>query len=301
MTGKAGTEEFSIDAHHTEKLKAKGATDKAAAEELDQVAGSAEDEIGDVIVSIREKELLYGPHSLLSLFGPMVVHICSSPKSYPVSAQMTQNIPGKDTDTHLGDRAQNDFLRKAAVLTLCKFMCVSSQFCEDNLGLLLHILSTSSDAVVRSNVVIALGDIAICFGTLVDENSDRLYAGLGDADLGVKKHTLMVLTHLILNGMIKVKGQLGEMAKCLEDDEPRVSDLAKLFFSELATKENAVYNNLPDIISHLSIGKHAVDEETFARTMKFIFTFIDKEKQAENVVEKLCQRCVRSAASPPSR
>ncbi len=91
-------------------------------------------------------------------------------------------------------------------------------------------------------------------------------------------------------GMIKVKGQLGEMAKCLEDPEPRVSDLAKLFFSELATKENAVYNNLPDIISHLSIGKHAVDEETFARTMKFIFTFIDKEKQAENVVEKLCQR-----------
>ena len=56
----------------------------------------------------------------------------------------------------------------------------------------------------------------------------------------------MVLTHLILNGMIKVKGQLGEMAKCLEDPEPRISDLAKLFFTELSTKENAIYNNLPD-------------------------------------------------------
>ncbi|PWN48727.1 hypothetical protein IE53DRAFT_180662 [Violaceomyces palustris] len=252
-----------------EKLLAKNGSDGkgGAVEELDQVAGNAEDEIGDVIASIREKELLYGNRSLLALFGPMVTHICSSPKSYP-----------------------NDFLRKAAVLTLCKFMCVSSSFCEANLGLLLGILSTSKDAVIRSNVVIALGDIAICFGTLVDENSEKLYAGLGDSDLGVKKHTLMVLTHLILNGMIKVKGQLGEMAKCLEDEEPRVSDLAKLFFSELSTKENAVYNNLPDIISHLSIGKHAVDEETFSRTMKFIFTFIDKEKQAENVVEKLCQR-----------
>jgi condensin complex subunit 1 len=185
---------------------------------------------------------------------------------------------------------QNDFLRKAAVLTLCKFMCVSSAFCESNLGLLLQLLSTSHDPIIRSNVVIALGDIAICFGNLIDENSDRLYAGLNDKDLGVKKHTLMVLTHLILNGMIKVKGQLGEMAKCLEDEEPRVSDLAKLFFSELSTKENAVYNNLPDIISHLSVGKHAVDEETFQRTMKFIFTFIDKEKQAENAIDKLCQR-----------
>ncbi|KAF6767508.1 Condensin complex, subunit 1, N-terminal [Kalmanozyma brasiliensis GHG001] len=247
--------------------RAAAAAAAAAVEELDQVAGNAEDEIGEVIASVREKELLFGNSSVLAMFGPIITHICSSPKSYP-----------------------NELVRRAAVLTLCKFMCVSSTFCEANLALLLHILTTSKDAVIRSNVVIALGDIAVCFGSLVDENSDRLYAGLGDPDLSVKKHTLMVLTHLILNGMIKVKGQLGEMAKCLEDEEPRVSDLAKLFFSELATKENAVYNNLPDIISHLSIGKHAVDEETFARTMKFIFTFIDKEKQAENVVEKLCQR-----------
>ena len=251
----------------SEGKASRAAAAAAAVEELEQVAGNAEDEIGEVIASVREKELLYGSSSVLAMFGPIITHICSSPKSYP-----------------------NELVRRAAVLTLCKFMCVSSTFCEANLALLLHILTTSKDAVVRSNVVIALGDIAVCFGSLVDENSDRLYAGLGDPDLSVKKHTLMVLTHLILNGMIKVKGQLGEMAKCLEDEEPRVSDLAKLFFSELATKENAVYNNLPDIISHLSIGKHAVDEETFARTMKFIFTFIDKEKQAENVVEKLCQR-----------
>lgn len=86
----------------------------------------------------------------------------------------------------------------------------------------------------------------------------------------------MVLTHLILNGMIKVKGQLGEMAKCLEDPDQRISDLAKLFFTELSTKDNALYNNLQDVISHLSIGSHAVDEETFERTMRFIFTFIEK-------------------------
>jgi condensin complex subunit 1 len=91
-----------------------------------------------------------------------------------------------------------------------------------------------------------LGDIAVCFSNIVDENSDELYKGLSDRNLTVKKNTLLVLTHLILNGMIKVKGQLGEMAKCLEDEEPRVADLAKLFFTELATKENAIYNNLPD-------------------------------------------------------
>jgi condensin complex subunit 1 len=117
-----------------------------------------------------------------------------------------------------------------------------------------------------------------------------LYKGLSDPDLIVKKNTLMVLTHLVLGGRIKVKGQLGEIAKCLEDPDQRISDLAKLFFTELSTKDNVLYNNLQDVISHLSIGDHAVDEETFERTMRFIFTFIEKEKQAETIVEKLCQR-----------
>lgn len=171
---------------------------------------------------------------------------------------------------------QNNTLRIAAVSAMCKFMCVSAQFCEDHLMLLFKLLETATNPIIRSNIVIALGDIAVCFSTLMDQNSDRLYAGLTDRDMTVKKNTLMVLTHLILNGMIKVKGQLGEMAKCLEDDDNRMSDLAKLFFEELSTKENAIYNNLPDIISHLSVGKHAVDEEMYQRIMKYIFRYIEK-------------------------
>jgi condensin complex subunit 1 len=44
------------------------------------------------------------------------------------------------------------------------------------------------------------------------------------------------------------------------------------------------------VISHLSVGEHAMDEDGFQRTMRYIFTFIEKEKQAESIVEKLCQR-----------
>lgn len=113
--------------------------------------------------------------------------------------------------------------------------------------------------------------------------SDRLYQGLTDSDPYVKKNTLMVLTHLILNGMIKVKGQLGEMAKCIEDPSPRIGDLARLFFKELSTKENALYNNLQDVISHLSAGKFAVDEETFEKTMRYIFTFIEKVRMGRRL------------------
>jgi condensin complex subunit 1 len=115
--------------------------------------------------------------------------------------------------------------------------------------LLFKILETSKNANIRSNIVIALGDVAVSFSSIIDENSNELYKGLSDPNLVVKKNTLMVLTHLILNGMIKVKGQLGEMAKCIEDPDTRISDLAKLFFKELSTKDNAIYNNLPDGMS----------------------------------------------------
>lgn len=49
-------------------------------EELDQVAGNAEDEIGDRIHSIRHDELLYGEGALLAHYAPFVVGIC---RKYP--------------------------------------------------------------------------------------------------------------------------------------------------------------------------------------------------------------------------
>lgn len=54
-------------------------------EELDQVAGNVEDEIGERIAAVRETELLYGPHSLLALYGPLLVHVCGSPHKFKVS------------------------------------------------------------------------------------------------------------------------------------------------------------------------------------------------------------------------
>ncbi|VDC05590.1 unnamed protein product [Peniophora sp. CBMAI 1063] len=244
-----------------------GASQQEKEDEIEQVAGNAEDDIGEHIKHVREGELLYGEQSLLRVYGPLLVYVCGSPQIY-----------------------KDPTLRAAATLSFAKFLCISGKFCEEHYKLLFKILETSRDPNIRANLVIGIGDLAVSFATIIDERLNNLYMGLNDDDLIVKKNTLMVLTHLILNGMIKVKGQLAEMAKCTEDGEQRVSDLAKLFFHELSTKDNAIYNNLPDMISHLSIGAFAVSEETFQNTMRFIFTFIEKERQAENIVEKLCQR-----------
>ncbi|TPX42544.1 hypothetical protein SeMB42_g05088 [Synchytrium endobioticum] len=241
---------------------------RLAADELDNVTGSTEDEFTEAINYIREHELILGEESLLAAFAPIVVEICKQ-------------------NSHFS----SPLLQTHAVLALSKFMCVSSEFCDSNLQLLLTVLEKSKLPVVRLNTIIGIGDLTVCFNSLMDQNVGYLYKRLNDPDEAVKKNTLMVLTHLILNGMVKVKGQISEMAKCLEDENQRISDLAKLFFTELASKDNAVYNNLPDIISNLSQPAPAgVEEETFKSIMRFLFDFIKKDKQTENIVEKLVLR-----------
>jgi condensin complex subunit 1 len=58
-----------------------------------------------------------------------------------------------------------------------------------------------------------------------------------------------------MGDMIKAT-QLSELAICLEDNDPRISDLARLFFHELSCKDqgNSIYNIIPDTVSNLSIS-----------------------------------------------
>lgn len=71
----------------TERAPTATAADKPVDKDnndLDAVAGNAEDDIGDLIASIREKELLYGEDSLLAVYGPLVAHIAEPRNPYKV-------------------------------------------------------------------------------------------------------------------------------------------------------------------------------------------------------------------------
>lgn len=223
-----------------------------AENDLDMISGTTEDDFTEAIAHIRERELLYGDKSLLANFGPLVSEICSNNRTYC-----------------------DENLQAAATLCLAKLMCVSSEYCETNLPLLITILERSKDPITRSNVVVALGDMAVCFNHLIDENTDFLYRRLNDEDGSVKRTCLMTLTFLILAGQVKVKGQLGEMAKCLEDDDKKIADLSRMFFTELSTKDNAIYNHFIDIYSLLTAEKE-LKEDSLRRILKFLAGFIEK-------------------------
>ncbi|KAK4136124.1 hypothetical protein BT67DRAFT_440265 [Trichocladium antarcticum] len=239
------------------------------ADELDLIGGTTEDDFTEAMAHIRERELLYGPQSLLALFGPLAREICANNTTYR-------------------DRG----LQQAATLCLAKLMCVSSEYCEANLPLLITVMERSADATVRSNAVIALGDMAVCFNHLIDENTDFLYRRLADAKPMVKRTCLMTLTFLILAGQVKVKGQLGEMAKCLEDEDKRIADLARMFFTELSTKDNAVYNHFVDMFSLLTADR-GMEEESFRRVVRFLLGFVEKDRHAKQLADKLAARLPR--------
>ncbi|KAK5075159.1 condensin complex non-SMC subunit Cnd1 [Lithohypha guttulata] len=243
-------------------------------DELDMIGGTTEDDFTEAITHVRERELLYGRQSLLALFGPLVTEVCANNTLYA-----------------------SRHLQAQATLCLAKLMCVSSEYCEANLPLLITILERSPDPIVRSNAVIALGDMAVCFNHLIDENTDFLYRRLQDPDDSVKRTCLMTLTFLILAGQVKVKGQLGEMAKCLEDSDRKISDLARMFFTELATKDNAVYNQFIDMFSILTQPGNfeggILEDEALRRILKFLCGFIEKDKHAKNLAEKLAARLAR--------
>eukprot|EP00939_MAST-03C_sp_MAST-3C-sp1_P000112 g112.t1 len=152
-------------------------------------------------------------------------------------------------------------LRAAAMISFCKFIAI-----------------------------VALGDLTTRFPNELEPWNKRLYTLLSDENVSVRKNVLMVLTHLVLNDMIKVKGCTHELAKCIEDSDASVRGLARLFFAEFSAKAcNNIYNILPDTAGQLSADPD-VDAATFRRIAKFLVQYVDKEWHFESLITKMCHR-----------
>ncbi|XP_076593512.1 condensin complex subunit 1 isoform X2 [Chaetodon auriga] len=247
--------------------KAKQAANESAMEEeLGLIGASAEDTEAELIRKICETELL-AEENLLCAFLPLLVRVCSSPGRY-----------------------SHPQLTTAACLALSQYMMISPSACEENIRLMFTVLERSALPVVRANAIIALGDLTVRFPNILEPWTQNLYARLSDEVPSVRQTAVTVLTQLVLKDVLKVKGQVSEVAVLLIDPEPHITSLALNFFNELATKDNAIYNLLPDIISRLSDPERGMTSEDFNTIMKQLFSYITKERQTESLVEKLCQR-----------
>jgi condensin complex subunit 1 len=205
--------------------------------------------------------------------------------------------PGKYSDPNL---------QLACSMCLIRCMCLSQGICTEHLQLIFTLMKKSPYAMIRSQLIIAVGDLVYRFPNTLEPWTNHLYLPLRDTkSVEVRMNTIRVLSHLILKEMIKTRGQMYEIALCTVDTEPQISSLAKLFFTELSNRNNGlvIYNAMPDMISQLSGGGGAtknnnkedhfnareISEESFRSIATFLFNFIKRDKQCETLLEKLCQ------------
>ncbi|XP_062007536.1 condensin-1 complex subunit CAP-D2 isoform X1 [Rosa rugosa] len=231
---------------------------------------ASEDAILDTLSDKAEKEIVCGGSTEKNLIGhcaPFLSKLCRN-------FSLMQKYPE---------------LQVSAMLALCRFMIIDACFCDTNLQLLFTVVESAPSEIVRSNCTICLGDLAVRFPNLLEPWTENMYSRLQDPSVSVRKNAVLVLSHLILNDMMKVKGYINEMAIRLEDEDERISNLAKLFFNELSKKgSNPIYNLLPDILGKLS--NQNLKRESFCNIMQFLIGSIKKDKQMESLVEKLCNR-----------
>uniref|UniRef100_A0A1I8MCN6 Condensin complex subunit 1 n=1 Tax=Musca domestica TaxID=7370 RepID=A0A1I8MCN6_MUSDO len=233
----------------------------------DLVGATAEDNIAELINHICEEVLLYGQNSLLVKIFPYVMEICKYPVKY-----------------------RDASLQQAATLALIRFMSVSSRFCEANMPFLMNILSHSKNIKIKCNIVIGLSDLTFRFPNIIEPWTGHFYSTLHEEDTELRLTAVKMLSHLILHEMIRVKGQIADLAMCIVDPHDEIKNITQQFFKEIANKSNILYNVLPDIISKLSDTSQNLEEEKYRIIMRYILNLIQKDRQVETLVEKLCLR-----------
>ena len=242
-------------------------------EEMGMIA-AVDAEHDRIFTRVTEHDLIF--ENLLGKFHPVIAFIVANDKG----------------------NYSNLLLRETAIFALSRYMTVSSRLCETYLSLLFTVLVKEQSDAIKTSIVIALGDLAFRFPNALEPWTGHMYARLTDNSVVVRYNALMVLTHLILNDMIKVKGQVSHIVCCLCDPVDAIKDLATLFFMRLSERSNnPVYNLLGDIIASLSsatndenTGATVVTTEKFQTIMKFLLCFVKKDKQADGLLERLVLR-----------
>jgi condensin complex subunit 1 len=87
----------------------------------------------------------------------------------------------------------------------------------------------------------------------MNERVKDIFMLLHDKECLVRQQALMVITHLILNDMLKIRGEIVDICMLLEDPDERIRDQVKLFLHELHSKgSHLIYNMFLKAVSRLS-------------------------------------------------
>lgn len=254
--------------------------DKPQEDDIQEIAGGKEAEIEydiNLLHKIVEEEILY--KNLLGKFAPLIIDIahrilvCDRP-----------------------DMESNLFLYKSAILSLCKFMCISAKFCEDNLPFLFDLLNSELiDPSLKLNICAAFGDFINRFPNILQKQVSKFFSCLHSKNQQVARYSMTVISHLVLNDMLKLKGEVVDISMLLESEDQKIKDLINLFFYELNQKgNNVLYNVIPKALAKLSNEYKSLEYDRFQNIVKNLLKYVEKDKHTEGLIEKLFMKLKNS-------
>ena len=191
------------------------------------------------------------------------------------------------------EESQDGLLFTVSINSLIKFMILNTKTAQENLPLLYDLLKNLKiSEKIKSNIIIGIGDLFHRYPNLLNPKIRELFSCLKSTK-NLKRTTITVLSHLILNDYVKIKAEIADFVLLLDDEDSSIVENAKIFFFELNQKDPLFINNiLPDAISRLSRKEEegGISEISFEKFSKYILQFIDKINLIEKLIEKLVLR-----------
>ena len=89
----------------------------------------------------------------------------------------------------------------------------------ENLDTIFGLIKSNIEFGVKSNIIITLGDMTKRFNNELNDRTKDFFMILHDREEQVRWQGLMIITHLILSGKLKLKGEIVDICKLLEDPD----------------------------------------------------------------------------------
>jgi len=252
-------------------------------DEINNIVGGQEAEVDlniSLIHKIIDEDLLV--KNLIAKYVPIITTIAKS----------TLKCKSEELEKNL-------LLYKSAIMSYCKLMLINQEFCKNNIGFIFDLLNNDGiPSDLKLNVCLSFGDLVNRFPNIMITEVNKFFDGLHSPHKDVVKYTLTVISHLVLNDMLKMKGEVVDICMLLDHKDPSIRTHVQTFFNEINNKgNNVIYNIIPKALARLSNEFKSLEYSKFKTIAITLLKYVDKEKHIEGLMDKLFVKLKNSTDS----
>jgi condensin-2 complex subunit D3 len=161
-----------------------------------------------------------------------------------VQALMAEDVPGLELDTNEsmfpGKAGHAPAVRAHAFLTIGKFCLQNEELSKTVISTFVRELDHCKDPAVRNNVVVVMTDLCVRHPNLIQPYLPTIASCLRDPTVMVRRQTITLLTRLLKEDYIKLRGSLFfRLLMCLVDVDEGVRTLGEFCVLNLLLEKDA--------------------------------------------------------------